>query len=1194
MRTMCGKPGARLLIAAASVLATLPLVCYGTNTPPTLSPISNRVINGGETVIIATIATDTNVPPQQLAFSLSVAPVGAEINTNNGVVSWSTTTNNAGSSNFFQVVVTDNGSPSLSATQSFTVFVRSLKPNVLIIVTDDQGFHDISAHGCEAPTPNMDRLGSEGIRLERFYPTPVCSVTRSTLLTGRNPIRTSVNNARGLDLNEHIMPQTFKAAGYQTFMCGKWHLGGLYNSKTNVVINGVTNVVVREGADYQPQNRGWDVHYGEYTGAIGYSNHISQEFGTLDWWLNGQINLDNGWSSDLLADKAVELLQQRDPSKPVLIYLAFNAVHGPVSAATNFTSKYTSIANANRRATVAALDQMDVAMGRVLTALDTEGITSNTIVTYFGDNGGQASTGGSNLPLRGDKGDLFDGGIHTPAAIRWPGVLPAGVTNCQQFIWVGDLFPTLCAAAGVTPLNAKPFDGVNVWSLLLAATNGPFNPTNYRGVPLVSGSSAGSAVFDVFSNGTSLTTFKLIRDKIAGGAFTNYVFDIINDPYETNDVVNVPAYASIVAILTNHYNSITAESYPPYIGAQPQSQSVSPGSNVTFWAMTTVYPKTVNCQWRKNGVNIAGATNRVTVDTSVYLTRLDLANVTTNDAGVYDVVVTDNAIGWPASVTSAPAVLTITNSTNPAATNSVIAYDVLLGRPSDTSIAVSLLASNDVLAYFEYGGQPGIYTNATVTNVVTSGVPSVTTISALQPDGKYFYRLRYSTTGGASFSAGSEGSFRTQRAPGSTFTFVIEADPHNRDNDPAVWQLCLSNVLADAPDFMLDLGDTFMEEKVSATNTYFLTQAGIYDLHREVRSGFFSIVGHSVPTFLVDGNHEAELGWLATNTASPGVWGAQARQYFFPVPVPGGFYSGATNHDPNLLSPRDGYYAFEWGDALFVALDPYWFTTRKPQQEGWRWTLGTNQYFWLKQTLESSSAKFKFVFAHHLVGGGGGQEARGGLTFAPYFEWGGLNTNGSYGFASQRPGWPTPIQDLLVANNVQVFFHGHDHLFVKEDLRVAGNSNGAPDLIYQEVPQPSRISANTNAAAGYGYTNGLVLGNSGHLRVTVSPTNALVEYVRVYLPANEGAGKTNRMVSYSYSIPLVTAPALLSAAVSTNGSLSLMIHGTRNRTYTIQASTDFLNWTNVFTTNSSATPFEWVDVDAINSNRRFYRALATP
>jgi len=382
--------------------------------------------------------------------------------------------------------------------------------------------------------------------------------------------------------------------------------------------------------------------------------------------------------------------------------------------------------------------------------------------------------------------------------------------------------------------------------------------------------------------------------------------------------------------------------------------------------------------------------------------------------------------------------------------------------------------------------------------------------------------------------AGPERTFQTARAKGSTFRFVIEADPHHRDNEPEVWRLALTNMLADGPDFLMDLGDTFMEEKVGITNTYYLTEPGIRELHREVREGFFGLVGHSLPTFLVNGNHEAELGWLLRIlqvTNNPAVWSARARQEFFPVPIPSaeGFYRGATAVDPSLNGPRDGYYAFEWGDALFVALDPFWYTNPKPAQGAWGWTLGAEQYAWLKRTLEASSARYKFVFLHHLVGGGLGNQSRGGLTHAPFFEWGGRNADGSPGFASFRPGWAGPIESLLLTNHVQAVFHGHDHLYVKEDLDVDGD--GKAELVYQEVPQPSRTLFGTNSAVGYGYTNrnSTLLGNSGHLRVTVSPSNAVVEYVRVYLPANEGNGRTNRMVSHRYEIPPwgTAAPARL-------------------------------------------------------------------
>lgn len=419
-------------------------------------------------------AIDPDGASQTLSYRLGTTLAGASVDPLTGRFDWSPMVAQAGRIHSVEIIVTDSGSPALSATNWFPITVPTTRPDVVIVVTDDHGFGDLGAHGGLAQTPNMDRLGREGIRLERFYATPVCSVTRSALLTGRNPIRTVVNNSRGLSLQEHTLPETFRAAGYQTFMCGKWHLGGLYNTETNVMISGTSRPVIRENLEYQPQNRGWDLHYGEYTGAINYLTHVNQETGSLDWWQNGQTNLDEGWSTDLLADRAVRCLKERDPLKPLVLYLAFNAVHGPVSAPAEYLARYASIGttNVNRQKLLAAMEHMDDALGRVLGQIDGGGNNTNTVVVFFGDNGGQQSTGGSNLPLRGDKRDLFDGGIHTPAAIRWPGVLPSGITNCQQFIGVADWFPTLCAATAVTPGNTAPFDGLNLWPQLLRATNG--------------------------------------------------------------------------------------------------------------------------------------------------------------------------------------------------------------------------------------------------------------------------------------------------------------------------------------------------------------------------------------------------------------------------------------------------------------------------------------------------------------------------------------------------------------------------------------------------------------------------------------------------------------------------------------------------------------------------------------------------
>ena len=271
-----------------------------------------------------------------------------------------------------------------------------------------------------------------------------------------------------------------------------------------------------------------------------------------------------------------------------------------------------------------------------------------------------------------------------------------------------------------------------------------------------------------------------------------------------------------------------------------------------------------------------------------------------------------------------------------------------------------------------------------------------------------------------------------------------------------------------------------------------------------------SIIGHSVPLYLVLGNHDGEAGYSidnGRNTLAP--LSLQSREQYFPNPEPDGFYSGNSVHD-TINGTKQDYYAWEWGDALFVVLDPYWYTTTKPggTTDGWAWTLGETQYRWLKQTLEQSNATYKFVFAHQLVGGD--SQGRGGTEFASLYEWGGKNVDGSQGFEQHRPGWGVPIHQLLVANNVTAFFHGHDHFFAKQEL---------DGIIYQEVPQPATTSpSNRSPGAEYGYTIGVLLGSPGHLRITVSPGSALVEYIGSGLPANTKSGAANGEVVYSYTL----------------------------------------------------------------------------
>jgi hypothetical protein len=240
-------------------------------------------------------------------------------------------------------------------------------------------------------------------------------------------------------------------------------------------------------------------------------------------------------------------------------------------------------------------------------------------------------------------------------------------------------------------------------------------------------------------------------------------------------------------------------------------------------------------------------------------------------------------------------------------------------------------------------------------------------------------------------------------------------------------------------------------------------------------------------------------------------WGVAARRAWFPTPVPGAFYRGATIAEA-VGGIRDGYYAFTWGDALLVVLDPYWYTRPKPGPAAgavWGWTLGEAQYRWLAQTLESSTARHKMLFIHQLIGGKD-KDGRGGIEAAPLYEWGGHEPDGTYTFDARRPGWGRPIHRLLVETGVRAVFHGHDHVYVHQEL---------DGVTYQACPQPSMTRYDAGQqAADYGYVAGVVRGSSGHLRITVTPASVTVDYVRAYLPADERIDRRNGSVDVSYTI----------------------------------------------------------------------------
>lgn len=434
-------------------------------------------------------------------------------------------------------------------------------------------------------------------------------------------------------------------------------------------------------------------------------------------------------------------------------------------------------------------------------------------------------------------------------------------------------------------------------------------------------------------------------------------------------------------------------------------------------------------------------------------------------------------------------------------------FTEILGRPTPSSVTLSVLFDQDVEAYCEYGSKSGIYDKTSPTFNAVKDVPVEVDMNNLLGNTGYFYRTRYRLKGATStFLSGPEHSFQTPRPAGNTFTFAIEADPHLDSNSiPEAYSLTLKNMLAAKPDFMFDLGDTFMSEKEPAKNQTTVTARHV--LFRP----YFGSVCHSVPLYLVLGNHEGEVGWeLNGTTNNLAVMACNTRKLYYPNPLPNSFYSGDTKEEP-FVGLRENYYAFEWGDALLVILDPYWYTVAKAD---WGWTLGAEQYNWFKKTLSESKAKFKFVFCHNLLGGYT-KDARGGAEYADFFEMGGKNLDGSPGWATNRPNWPKPIHQLMVENKVTAFVHGHDHFFGKQEK---------DGVIYQEVPQPSNRSLTNMSAAEYGYVNGVFMPGRGYLKVSVSPDQVKVDYIRTYLPSEETATQKNGEVAYSYTIkPTVTS-----------------------------------------------------------------------
>lgn len=449
------------------------------------------------------------------------------------------------------------------------------------------------------------------------------------------------------------------------------------------------------------------------------------------------------------------------------------------------------------------------------------------------------------------------------------------------------------------------------------------------------------------------------------------------------------------------------------------------------------------------------------------------------------------------------------------------ALSLILGRPSDRSATLSVLSETECEAYVGWGRKPEALTGKSQPVSLKRGIPAEIRIDDLPPNSQSFYRLFTRRPSQPGFEPGPTGSIQTQRAPGATFTFALQGDSHPERRgkmfDPSLYTRTLRNVAQNPPDFYLTLGDDFSIDRL--INRQELSQPNVDQVYAHQR-GFLGLVGASSALFLVNGNHEQAARYLLDGTdTNAAVLAGRARARFFPLPAPDAFYSGDTEPVEPIGLLRD-YYAWTWGDALFVVIDPYWHSPvpvdnragEGPGEKGkkggkgnrdlWQLTLGEGQYRWLEKTLLQSKARWKFVFAHHVNGTG-----RGGIEEARLYEWGGQDRRGVEQFKEKRPGWPLPIHPLMVKAGVTIFFQGHDHLYARQEL---------DGVIYQSTPNPADPTYTAFNREAYG--SGDILPNSGHLRVTVAPEQVKVDYIRTFLPSDEGEGQANGIVAHGYSV----------------------------------------------------------------------------
>ncbi|MBS2211380.1 sulfatase [Carboxylicivirga mesophila] len=336
------------------------------------------------------------------------------------------------------------------------------RPNIIVILADDLGYNDVGYMGSDAnATPNIDAIAANGIRFTDAYTTcPVCGPSRAGLLTGRyqnrfgfednpGPFRRTEETIPGIPLRETTMGEYFKELGYNTALIGKWH---------------EENVPLRN-----PSARGFDKFFGFIDGASGYYINDNSQ-GKL---LNGlrPVESEDEYLTNAFGREACLFIERNaDRNKPFLLYVPFNAPHGPFEVPDEYKSKFSDVKDEKRQTFLAMINCMDENVGKIMTTLKNKGIEEETLIFFYSDNGGECERA-DNTPLRACKGSIYEGGIRVPFCMQWKGVLTANHVVNHPVIAL-DILPTAIAATGASVSGEWFLDGVNLLPYLKGEKQG--------------------------------------------------------------------------------------------------------------------------------------------------------------------------------------------------------------------------------------------------------------------------------------------------------------------------------------------------------------------------------------------------------------------------------------------------------------------------------------------------------------------------------------------------------------------------------------------------------------------------------------------------------------------------------------------------------------------------------------------------